>query len=120
MKIRFLLLSALLAETSQWVPAQEKRVLTLETCKELALKNNADIQTGRMDVEAASQTRKEAFTKYFPKISAGAVTYKADDNLVKGTIPPLGLETPTEVGVLEEGNLVTVSALQPVFAGDRL
>lgn len=120
MKIRFLLLSALLAETSQWVPAQEKRVLTLETCKELALKNNADIQTGRMDVEAASQTRKEAFTKYFPKISAGAVTYKADDNLVKGTIPPLGLETPTEVGVLEEGNLVTVSALQPVFAGGQI
>ena len=82
MKIRFLLLSALLAGTSQGIPAQEKRVLTLETCKELALKHNADIQTGRMDVEAASQTRKEAFTKYFPKISAGAVTYKADDNLV--------------------------------------
>lgn len=123
MKIRFLLLSALLAGTSQGIPAQEKRVLTLETCKELALKNNADIQTGRMDVEAASQTRKEAFTKYFPKISAGAVTYKADDNLVKGTIPPippLGLETPTEVGVLEEGNLVTVSALQPVFAGGQI
>lgn len=71
MKIRFLLLSALLAGTSQGVPAQEKRVLTLETCKELALKNNADIQTGRMDVEAASQTRKEAFTKYFPKYRQG-------------------------------------------------
>ena len=105
------------------LPAQEKRVLTLETCKMLALKNNADIQTGKMDIEVAKQTRREVFTKYFPKVSAGAVTYKADDNLIKGTIPPippLGLETPTEIGVLEEGNLVMASALQPVFAGGQI
>lgn len=123
MKIRFLLLSILYAGATLGLPAQEKRVLTLETCKMLALKNNADIQTGKMDIEVAKQTRREVFTKYFPKVSAGAVTYKADDNLIKGTIPPippLGLETPTEIGVLEEGNLVMASALQPVFAGGQI
>ncbi len=95
-----MLLSILFAGTILKVPAQEKRMLTLENCKELALKNNVDIQVGKMNVDAARQTSREAFTKYFPKVSAEAVTYKADDNLIKGTIPSipsLGLETPTEI-----------------------
>ena len=90
----------------------------------MALKYNADIQTGKIDVEAARQTRKEAFTKYFPQISAGAATYKADDDLVKANIPDLtqlGLPIPAmEVGMFEKGNLVTVSALRPVLAGGQI
>lgn len=123
MNIKYLLSGIVLVGATMISWGQEKRVLTLEECKVMALKYNADMETGKMDVEAAKQTRKEAFTKYFPKISAGATTYKADDNLVKGTIPPippLGIETPMEVGMLEEGNLVVVSALQPVFAGGQI
>lgn len=123
MKIRFLILSILFVGTVSEVIAQEKRILTLEECKGMALKNNVDMQTGRIDVAAAKQTQKDAFTKYFPKITAGAVSYKADDNLIEGVIPPipsLGLETPMEVGVLEEGNLITASAIQPIFAGGQI
>lgn len=123
MNIKYLLSGIVLVGATMISWGQEKRVLTLEECKVMALKYNADMETGKMDVEAAKQTRKEEFTKYFPKISAGATTYKADDNLVKGTIPPippLGIETPMEVGMLEEGNLVVVSALQPVFAGGQI
>ena len=79
MNIKHLLLSLFLVGVTVVTPAQEKRILTLEECKDMALKYNADIQTGKIDVEAARQTRKEAFTKYFPQISAGAATYKADD-----------------------------------------
>lgn len=124
MNIKYLLSSLFLAGVTFVAPAQERRVLTLEECKEMALKYNADIQTGKIDIEAARQTKKEAFTKYFPQISAGAVTYKADDDLVKANIPDLtqmGLPIPSmEVGMLEKGNLVTVSALQPVFAGGQV
>ena len=124
MKIKHLLLSLFLVGVTVVTPAQEKRILTLEECKDMALKYNADIQTGKIDVEAARQTRKEAFTKYFPQISAGAATYKADDDLVKANIPDLtqlGLPIPAmEVGMFEKGNLVTVSALQPVFAGGQI
>lgn len=124
MNIKYLLSSLFLAGATFIAPAQEKRILTLEECKEMALKYNADIQTGKIDIEAARQTRKEAFTKYFPQISAGAVTYKADDDLVKANIPDLtqmGLPIPAmEVGMLEKGNLVTVSAMQPVFAGGQI
>lgn len=105
MNIKYLLSSLFLAGTTFIAPAQEKRILTLEECKEMALKYNADIQTGKIDIEAARQTRKEAFTKYFPQISAGAAAYKADDDLVKANIPDLtqmGLPIPAmEVGMLE-------------------
>lgn len=124
MNIKYLLSSLFLAGTTFIAPAQEKRILTLEECKEMALKYNADIQTGKIDIEAARQTRKEAFTKYFPQISAGVAAYKADDDLVKANIPDLtqmGLPIPAmEVGMLEKGNLVTVSAMQPIFAGGQI
>lgn len=124
MKIKYSLLSLILFGVSTIASAQNKHILSLEECKERALRYNADIQTGKIDIEAARQTQKEAFTKYFPKISAGAATYKADDDLVKTNIPDLtefGLPiTAMEVGMLEEGNLVTVSAMQPVFAGGQI
>lgn len=124
MNIKYLLSCVFLIGATIAASAQEKRILTLDECKERALKYNADIQTGKIDIEAARQTRKEAFTKYFPKISAGAATYKADDNLVKVDIPDLtqlGLPVPAmEAGMLEEGNLVTASAMQPVFAGGQI
>lgn len=116
-------MSGLLVWTVFSATAQEKQILTLDECKAMALQYNADIKAGKIDVEAARQTQKEAFTKYFPKISASGTTYKADDDLVKGTVPPLpqlGLEAPMEVGMLEDGNLIMVSALQPVFAGGQI
>lgn len=124
MNIKCLLSCVFLFGAAVVASAQGKRILTLEECKDMALKYNAEIQTGKIDIEAARQTQKEAFAKYFPKISAGAATYKADDNLVKVNIPDLtqlGLPiTAMEVGMLEEGNLVTVSAMQPVFAGGQI
>lgn len=124
MNIKCLLSCVFLFGAAVVASAQGKRILTLEECKDMALKYNAEIQTGKIDIEAARQTQKEAFAKYFPKISAGAATYKADDNLVKVNIPDLtqlGLPiTAMEVGMLEEGNLVTISAMQPVFAGGQI
>ena len=124
MNIKCLLSCVFLFGAAVVASAQGKRILTLEECKDMALKYNAEIQTGKIDIEAARQTQKEAFAKYFPKISAGAATYKADDNLVKVNIPDLTqlglLITAMEVGMLEEGNLVTVSAMQPVFAGGQI
>lgn len=103
--------------------AQGKRVFNLDECKKMAVEYNVQIKNGKLDVESARQTRKEAFTKYFPKISASGSTYKADDNLIKTVIPPippLGIEAPMEVGILEKGSVVNVSAMQPVFAGGQI
>lgn len=103
--------------------AQQKNTLTLDECKAMAVANNVQIRNGKLDVESAAQTCKEAFTKYFPKISASGSTYKADDNLIKATvppIPPLGINSPMEVGMLEKGSLISVSAMQPIFVGGQI
>ena len=46
--------------------------LTLDSCRELALRNNATIKIATEKVEAAHHERKAAFSNYFPKLSGGA------------------------------------------------
>ena len=47
-----------------------QRTLSLEECREMALENNAKMKNARLDVEGAREGKKEAFTKYFPNVSA--------------------------------------------------
>jgi outer membrane protein TolC len=53
-------------------------VLSLEQCREMALKNNLTAQNADLSIEAAEQQRKEAFTKYFPSISATGIGFHAN------------------------------------------
>ena len=46
--------------------------LTLDSCCELALRNNATIKIATEKIEAAHHERKAAFSNYFPKLSGGA------------------------------------------------
>lgn len=46
--------------------------LTLDSCRELALRNNATIKIATEKIEAAHHERKAAFSNYFPKLSGGA------------------------------------------------
>ena len=52
--------------------------LTLEQCKELALKNNRQAKNSELSLEAAQQQKKEAFTKYFPSISATGLGFSSN------------------------------------------
>ena len=47
-----------------------QRTLSLEECREMALEINAKMKNARLDVEEAREGKKEAFTKYFPNVSA--------------------------------------------------
>ena len=51
---------------------------TLEQLKDSALHNNFAIRSARYDMEAASQQRKEAFTKYFPNVSGTGLWFNAN------------------------------------------
>lgn len=48
----------------------EKRILTLEECRSLALDNHKALQISRENVKKATEERKAAFTNYLPKLSA--------------------------------------------------
>ncbi|HNX97050.1 MAG TPA: TolC family protein [Candidatus Aminicenantes bacterium] len=132
---RLIVLSvALLAVTPAW--AGEK--LTVERCRSLALENNAAVRNARLETEAARAAKKVAFTRYFPSLSAGAVTFKADKPLMEFTIPggnlpvydgnPAQLATatqfaffpPSTLSMLGRGTYGMVGATQPVFTGGRI
>lgn len=52
--------------------AQAQQVLTLDSCRALALRNNKQLQVSRINKEMAEYTRKSARTQYLPKVDAVA------------------------------------------------
>lgn len=90
-------------------------VYTLEQCKTLALANNADIRLAENNLQAAIETRKEAFTKYFPEISAGASGFITHNDVIQYNV--LDLFT---LGIIDKGKTAGIWALQPVFAGGQI
>ncbi|TAJ12643.1 TolC family protein [Marinilabiliaceae bacterium JC017] len=101
------------------VSSAQAQVYTLETCKQMAVENNAKTKNSALDIEAARQKKKEVFTKYFPSISASGMAFKANDPLIETavTIPNLGT---LPVGLVDDGLIAMATAIQPVFAGGKI
>ena len=49
----------------------------------MALQNNAKMQNSQLSIEAAEQTKKEAFTKYFPSVSAMGAGFQANKPMMR-------------------------------------
>lgn len=90
-------------------------VYTLEQCKQLALRNNADIHAADNNLRAAIETRKEAFTKYFPEVAAGASAFRSNHDMIQYNV--LDLVT---LGIIRKGKAAGVWAMQPIFMGGRI
>lgn len=98
---------------------------TLEQCKELALENNNKIKNGKLSIDIATQTRKEAFTNFFPTVSAAGMAFMASHDMVRMSVPidlPIPGMTlpPLSMGMMKEGMMGGVTAMQPVFAGRQV
>ena len=101
------------------VPAlsvEAQRSLSLEECSQLALENNARMKNARLDVKGAEEVRKEAFTKYFPSISATGGAFTSDNGMAELALVP-GL---LEMTMAKNGVMGGVTAVQPVFAGGQI
>ncbi|MDR0834935.1 MAG: TolC family protein [Candidatus Symbiothrix sp.] len=99
--------------------------LTLEQCKALALKNNVQAKNSQLGIEIAEQTKKEAFTHYFPSISASGTGFKTNNPMIEAELPlgaMLGNPNMPPVGVnaLETGIVGSITATQPLFAGGQI
>lgn len=119
-------------------PVLSAQNYSLEQCKSLALKNNAQVKNRILDVSASEEIKKEAFTKYFPQVKATGLAFQADKPLLELDVPSgnlpvydgnlANLATATQfayfpgmnVGMLENGIIADVSATQPVFAGGQI
>ena len=106
-----------------------------------ARSHNIALRTARYDVEAAQQQRKEAFSKYFPNVSATGLWFKANKGMAEMSIDPMkvvptelsmmltqivppealaSLANPIDVSMMKKGSIASVMAVQPVFAGGQI
>ncbi|MBE5033823.1 TolC family protein [Gallalistipes aquisgranensis] len=115
-----LLISLFLCGTVLSAGAQ---TLTLEECREAALEHNRTLRNSRLDLEAAVRTRRGAFTRYFPQVSASGGVFQAQRGLVQAdfsvTLPQMGT-IPMPLSLVKRGILGSVTAVQPLFAGLKI
>ena len=99
------------------------QTLTLEECREAALEHNRTLRNSRLDLEAAVRTRRGAFTRYFPQVSASGGVFQAQRGLVQAdfsvTLPQMGT-IPMPLSLVKRGILGSVTAVQPLFAGLKI
>ena len=103
--------------------------LTLDQCKQLARKNNIALRSARNNIEQAEQQKKAAFTNYFPQVSAMGAGMTANKHLVQMNMElpaaltaamPAGAASPISMGMIKNGVVGNVMAMQPIFAGGQI
>lgn len=102
----------LLCIASLQVEAQDQ--YGLEDCKRIAIENNRKLKNSRLEIQAAQQLEKEAFTNYFPSISASGTGILPKDPLVSMSLAGMSL------GVLDKGFQTGITVTQPIFAGGKI
>ena len=91
------------------------KIYTLEQCVNEAVSNNLKLRNADKQILMSEEQRKEAFTKYFPTVSAMGLGYMADKGLVQ-----MDLGGGMAMSLLKHGYNASVTALQPVFAGGQI
>ena len=89
--------------------------LTLDKCREMALENNVRIRNSRQAIVASKETRREAFTKYFPEISASGLAFQANHDVMQYNVMDM-----FTLGLIRKGISGSVSFTQPIFVGGRI
>lgn len=111
-----LYLTALLAMlcSAGMTPATAQQRYTIDECRRMAVEENARIKTARNDLAGAEQSRKEAFTNYFPTVSliGGAIT--TTDGVLQMAMGPQKMK------LMEEGLAGGAMAALPVYGGGRI
>lgn len=94
------------------VSAQVK--YSLEDCKQLTVKNNRKIKNSLLGIESSKEIKKNAFTNYFPSVSASGFGFTAKDPLVALNMGG------TPISFLNNGMCASITATQPIFAGGKI
>lgn len=103
-----------------------QRILTLDSCRALALTNNKELRIGQEKINAAHYQRKAAFTNYLPKVDVMGtymhtqkeISLLSDDQ--KQSISHIGTSTSEALKGIAEGNPILgalLPALQPLEGG---
>lgn len=100
-------------------PETQAQSLTLDACREAALQHNVKIQKQLLEVEDADLQRKEAFTKYFPSVSALGGYLQFDKTQVEMDMSAM-VGAPVMLEMLKNGVVGAINAQMPIFVGGQI
>ena len=96
--------------------AAEPKAMSIRDYQEQALRGNHELKEAALESEAAAQAKSGAFTKYFPKLVAGAGV--ANTNVLPGLSSPIEM-----LPLTKDSNgaaVAMLTATQPIYAGGRI
>lgn len=101
---------------------------SLEQLKQLAVENNYHLRSARNAIQQSKEVKSEAFTKFFPEVSAAGLGFQNNKPLIDVDIElpealapliPAG-SIPANISLMKNGIYGSVSAIQPVFMGGQI
>lgn len=114
-------------------------LLSIEDCRAMALQNNHKVRNSSLDMLAAGARKQEALAEYFPKVFVSSYGFMAMDPMVEigvsdifgnngfsdnlqAAVDYLGTQYgfPSVFSTLKSGFSVSVTAMQPLYAGGRI
>lgn len=90
------------------------QTLSLQQCQQMAHNHNIALRTARNNITMAEEQKKEAFTNYFPTISASGLAFAANKNQISYNLGDMQLD------MIKNGTFASVDAVQPIFAGGQI
>ena len=105
---------ALAQSVSMAETQQQSKVYSLDECIAEAVKNNLTLRNADNEIAMSSEQRKEAFTKYFPTVSATGGGFISNQGLMQMELGGMG------VSLAKNGLVGGVTAMLPVFAGGQI
>lgn len=114
---------------------------SLEQLRALAQQNNHALAQSRRNIDVATLQRKEAFTKFFPSVSATALAFDASKAMASMSVNPAevvpsslmptlqatlpaevlaSLGSPVNISMMKNGTIAGLTLMQPIFAGGQI
>ncbi len=94
--------------------SQNNRVYTLEECIGEVVNKNLTLRNADNQIVMSEQQRKEAYTQYFPTVSATGGGFVANKGLIEMNMVGMGMS------MAKDGVVAGVTAMQPLFAGGQI
>lgn len=98
--------------------SSQTTVLTLDSCRAMAISNNKDVRMSAIDKEIAENNKKTAFSKYLPRVNAmGAYVYTSKNiNLIseeqEQKLRGIGNGLTSQIGDAKNGIMQQIQQLQ--------
>ena len=97
----------------------QQLTLTLEDCRQNALQHNIKVQKELLEIDDAQQQISEAFTKFFPSVSAIGAAVLFDKPQVQMDMTAM-VGQPVMLEMLKNGVIGAVNLQWPIFVGGQI